>query len=77
MEIQASLFWTPDFIDRFTAGRGYNPVKYLPLLFHQSTSFHSTQAPYNMTFYLDGSDNSGQSKYLQDYRLTHGIPKGF
>jgi hypothetical protein len=70
MEIQASLFWTPDLIDRFTVGRGYNPVKYLPLLFHPSNSFHSNSAPYNTTFYLDGSENSGQSKYLQDYRLT-------
>ncbi|KAH8743984.1 hypothetical protein F5883DRAFT_634313 [Diaporthe sp. PMI_573] len=70
MEIQASLFWTPDYIDRFTAGRGYNPVKYLPLLFHQSTAFHSNSAPYNTTFYLDGYENSGQNMYLQDYRLT-------
>ncbi|KAH6879846.1 hypothetical protein B0T10DRAFT_412921 [Thelonectria olida] len=70
MEIQASLYWTPDYIERFTAGRGYNPVKYLPLMFHQSNSFHGYEAPYNTTFYLEGEGYGDQGKYLQDYRLT-------
>ncbi|KAG4264796.1 hypothetical protein FPRO03_00080 [Fusarium proliferatum] len=70
MEIQASLYWSPDFPDRFKAKRGYDVIKYLPLLFHKSTSFTAAQAPYNTTFYLDGTPDDGQSKYLQDYRLT-------
>ncbi|CVK84497.1 uncharacterized protein FPRN_01978 [Fusarium proliferatum] len=70
MEIQASLYWSPDFPDRFKAKRGYDVIKYLPLLFHKSTSFTAAQAPYNTTFYLDGTLDDGQSKYLQDYRLT-------
>ncbi|EXA31911.1 hypothetical protein FOVG_16791 [Fusarium oxysporum f. sp. pisi HDV247] len=70
MEIQASLYWSPGFLDRFKSKRGYNAIKYLPLLFHKSTSFQAEQAPYNTTFYLDGTPDNGQSKYLQDYRLT-------
>ncbi|SCO30892.1 uncharacterized protein FFMR_02093 [Fusarium fujikuroi] len=70
MEIQASLYWSPDFPDRFKSNRGYDVIKYLPLLFHKSTSFTVAQAPYNTTFYLDGTPDDGQSKYLQDYRLT-------
>ncbi|TVY70495.1 hypothetical protein Focb16_v001974 [Fusarium oxysporum f. sp. cubense] len=70
MEIQASLYWSPGFLDRFKSKRGYNVIKYLPLLFHKSTSFQAEQAPYNTTFYLDGTPDDGQSKYLQDYRLT-------
>jgi hypothetical protein len=70
MEIQASLYWSPGFPDRFKSKHGYNVIKYLPLLFHKSTSFTAAQAPYNTTFYLDGTPDDGQSKYLQDYRLT-------
>ncbi|KAI1031719.1 hypothetical protein LB504_000062 [Fusarium proliferatum] len=70
MEIQASLYWSPDFQDRFKSKRGYDVIKYLPLLFHKLTSFTAAQAPYNTTFYLDGTPDDGQSKYLQDYRLT-------
>ncbi|KAF5536603.1 hypothetical protein FNAPI_11712 [Fusarium napiforme] len=70
MEIQASLYWSPGFPDRFKAKRGYNVIKYPPLLFHKSTSFTAAQAPYNTTFTLEGTPDDGQSKYLQDYRLT-------
>ncbi|KAM0204159.1 hypothetical protein ACHAQI_009984 [Fusarium lateritium] len=70
MEIQASLYWSPGFPDRFKSNRGYNVIKYLPLLFHKSTSFQAARAPYNTTFFLDGTLDNGQSKYLQDYRLT-------
>ncbi|KAL6922539.1 hypothetical protein FSST1_006565 [Fusarium sambucinum] len=70
MEIQASLYWSPSFLDRFKSRRGYNVIKYLPLLFHKSTSFNNARAPYNTTFFLDGTLDNGQSKYLQDYRLT-------
>ena len=69
MEIQATLFWTPDFIERFEAARGYSPIKFLPLLFHQATSYHANEPPYDTTYVLWPSE-SGQSKYLQDYRLT-------
>ncbi|KAG5762945.1 hypothetical protein H9Q72_008957 [Fusarium xylarioides] len=70
MEIQASLYWSPGFPDRFKSKRGYDVIKHLPLLFHKSTSFTAAQAPYNTTFTLDGTPDDGQSKYLQDYRLT-------
>lgn len=70
MEIQASLYWSSNFLERFTNNRGYSPLKYLPLLFHQSTSFNSRSAPYNTTFYLEGYGDTAQDKYLQDYRLT-------
>ncbi|KAI7909971.1 hypothetical protein M9X92_011356 [Pyricularia oryzae] len=70
MEIQASLYWSPDFIEKFKTGRGYDPVKYLPLMFDKSTSFMSHGAPYNTTYYLEGAVDPAQAKYLQDYRLT-------
>ncbi|PNP85070.1 hypothetical protein FNYG_01595 [Fusarium nygamai] len=70
MEIQASLFWSPSFLDNFKSKRGYDVVKYLPLLFHKSTSFQAARAPYNTTFTLDGTPDNGQSRFLQDYRLT-------
>ncbi|KLU82943.1 hypothetical protein MAPG_02010 [Magnaporthiopsis poae ATCC 64411] len=71
MEIQAALYWSPDFVHRFKTARGYDPVKYLPLMFDKSTSFQLHRPPYNTTFYLDGTEvDSAQAKYLQDYRLT-------
>ncbi|UPK96040.1 hypothetical protein LCI18_006975 [Fusarium solani-melongenae] len=69
MEMQASLWWTPDFIERFQANRGYSPIKYLPLMFHQSNSYNNHTAPYNTTYVLHPTDSS-QEKHLQDYRLT-------
>ncbi|KAH7020387.1 hypothetical protein EDB80DRAFT_821289, partial [Ilyonectria destructans] len=69
MEMQASLWWTPDFITRFKKNRGYSPVKYLPLMFHQSDSFSLYSPPYNKTYALS-SAASAQDKYLQDYRKT-------
>ncbi|KAG5808664.1 hypothetical protein H9Q74_011967 [Fusarium xylarioides] len=70
MEIQASLYWSPSFLENFKAKCGYDVVKYLPLLFHKSTSFQAARAPYNTTFTLDGTPDNGQSRFLQDYRLT-------
>ncbi|TLD16903.1 uncharacterized protein PgNI_02509 [Pyricularia grisea] len=70
MEIQASLYWSSDFVKKFKKARGYDPVKYLPLMFDKSTSFMSHEAPYNTTYYLEGSGDPSQAKYLQDYRLT-------
>ncbi|TLS30036.1 hypothetical protein PpBr36_02246 [Pyricularia pennisetigena] len=69
MEIQASLYWSPGFIQKFKETRGYDPVKYLPLMFDKSTSFMGHVAPYNTTYYLEGSADAAQAKYLQDYRL--------
>jgi hypothetical protein len=70
MEIQASLYWGLDMDKRFKQQRGYDIVKYLPLLFHESNTYAAYGAPYNVTFYLDGTENDGQSKFLQDYRTT-------
>ncbi|KAM5353547.1 hypothetical protein ACJ41O_000197 [Fusarium nematophilum] len=69
MEMQASLWWTPDFIKRFKKSRGYDPVKYLPLMFHQSNAFTRYLPPYNTTYALSSADSS-QDLYLQDYRKT-------
>ncbi|KAM6504798.1 hypothetical protein FSOLCH5_015288 [Fusarium solani] len=69
MEMQAALWWTPDFITRFKKSRGYNPVKYLPLMFHQSNTFSLYSPPYNKTYALS-SAASAQDKYIQDYRKT-------
>ncbi|KAH7020710.1 uncharacterized protein B0I36DRAFT_275040 [Microdochium trichocladiopsis] len=70
MEIQAALYWSESLLDRFKANRGYDPVKYLPLLFHPSTAWGNHGAPYDTTYYLEASEDTGQSKYLQDYRAT-------
>lgn len=69
MEVQASLWCTPDFIKRFKKSRGYSPVKYLPFMFHQSNAFALHSPPYNTTFALS-SAASAQDKYIQDYRKT-------
>lgn len=69
MEMQAALWWTPEFVDRFEKGRGYSPIKYLPLMFHQSNAFTMNSPPYNTTYDL-GSDASDQSFFIQDYRTT-------
>lgn len=69
MEMQAALWWTPNFITRFKESRGYSPVKYLPLMFHQSNSFTLYSPPYNKTYALSPAAPA-QDKYIQDYRKT-------
>ncbi|KAL2208486.1 hypothetical protein CC79DRAFT_1381616 [Sarocladium strictum] len=70
MEIQASLYWGLDMDKRFKQQRGYDIVEYLPLLFHESNTYAAYGAPYNVTFYIDGTANDGQSRFLQNYRTT-------
>lgn len=71
MEMSSALWWSHEFLERFEASRGYNPRKYLPLMFHQSNTLRAEYRPYNNTYMLnDDLELSGQNKYLQDYRLT-------
>jgi hypothetical protein len=71
VETFAALWWTPGFLQRFESEHGYDPTKFLPLMFHPSNAFRNYKyiQPYNTTYVLDplGSD---QSRYLQDYRAT-------
>lgn len=69
MEIQASLYWTPDFLERFKSARNYDLTPYLPLMFHKANAFHGYEHPYDLVYALDTEDQ-GRSKYHQDYRLT-------
>ncbi|KAF4478574.1 hypothetical protein FAGAP_12315 [Fusarium agapanthi] len=69
MEIQASLFWTQDFVKVFEANRGYSPIKYLPIYFNALNQWSVVGPPYNTTYVLDRQETEGEN-YLQDYRMT-------
>jgi hypothetical protein len=69
LEMSSALWWSHKFLERFEANRGYSPRKYLPLMFHQTNTMRAEYRPYNKTYVVKSSD-SGQYKYLQDYRLT-------
>lgn len=69
--MSSALWWSHELLERFEASRGYNPRKYLPLMFHQSNTLRDEYRPYNNTYIVDDDvEVSGQNKYLQDYRLT-------
>ncbi|KAI9730419.1 MAG: hypothetical protein M1834_005929 [Cirrosporium novae-zelandiae] len=70
MEQQASLFWTPDFLDNFAARRGYSAIKYLPLFFSTKNQWGQVYPPYNETFIYGQYDSNGESVHITDYRLT-------
>ncbi|KIX05605.1 uncharacterized protein Z518_06477 [Rhinocladiella mackenziei CBS 650.93] len=68
MEILASLYWTPDFLDKFEKARGYSLVKYLPLMFGANNSFGQNFPPYSELYlYVEPTDNG---LHVQDYRTT-------
>lgn len=67
--MQAALFWTNEFVERFTSHRSYSRVKYLPFCFNVANQWGSMQSPYNKTYVL-GSPQAQIEKYLQDYHLT-------
>ncbi|KAH6879842.1 hypothetical protein B0T10DRAFT_566010 [Thelonectria olida] len=69
MEMQAALFWTQDFVERFEANRGYSPIKYLPIYFNAGNQWGAVRPPYNTTYVLDSQATEGEN-YLQDYRMT-------
>ncbi|KAH6716535.1 hypothetical protein BKA61DRAFT_717923 [Leptodontidium sp. MPI-SDFR-AT-0119] len=70
MEFQAALFWTPDFLTRFQASRGYSAVKYLPLFFNISNQWNQEQPAYNETWAYGQYDENGKSVHLGDYQTT-------
>src|SRR5690606_29700539 len=69
LEMSSALWWSSGFLERFEASRGYNPTKYLPVMFSQAHVTRAEYPPYNKTYLLDTIDPF-QNKYLQDYRLT-------
>ena len=69
MEIQAALWWTPGFAERFESARGYSIIKYLPVMFHASNQWNAFVSPYNVTYTFGAYEASG-GKYNEDYRRT-------
>lgn len=69
MEMLSGVFWGTGLLERWVANRGYSPVKYLPFLFQQSSSYRAEFPPYDKTYVLGDGDPS-EGKYLQDYRQT-------
>ena len=70
MEQLAGVFWGTGLLERWESNRGYSPVKYLPFLFQQSSSYRAEYPPYDKTFILGDSGDPSELKYLQDYRQT-------
>ncbi|PQE23273.1 secreted protein [Rutstroemia sp. NJR-2017a BVV2] len=70
MEIQATLYWTPDFLQNFEARRGYSAAKYLPLFFNVTNQWGSALPAYNDTWVYRGLNSTSQSAVLDDYRTT-------
>ncbi len=69
LEMMASLWWTPHFLEQFEKARGYSAVKYLPLFFEAKNLWNNYSPPYNTT-YTFNSREPDDSKYAEDYRLT-------
>ncbi|KUI65520.1 hypothetical protein VM1G_01214 [Cytospora mali] len=71
MEFLAALYWTPDFLARFEQKMGYSLIKYLPLLYDPSNSWHSTTAYPELYRYGEYTlDN--QSVHNLNYRAVLG-----
>lgn len=70
MEMQAALWWTPGFLDRFEQTLGYNLVPYLPTVFHASQQWGGYLPPYNVTWVLDPAYPADGGKYAVDYRTV-------
>lgn len=70
MEMQATLFWTQGFLQRFESGRGYSLVKYLPLLFNMANQWGRALPPYSETWEYDAQNPKENSAILDDYRTT-------
>jgi hypothetical protein len=69
MEMMATLWWTPDFLERFKNARGYSAIKYLPVFFQARNLWNGYGEPYNTSYMLDGLPSDG-GRYAEDYRLT-------
>jgi hypothetical protein len=70
MEILASLYWTPDLLNRFEQSRGYSLVKYLPLLYTYTNSWGGFIPPYSEQFTYGNYTPDGTSIYNLDYRTV-------
>lgn len=70
MEIIASLYWTPSFLENFKDRRGYSLIKYLPLLFTGSNSWVGLIPPYSEQFVYGNYTADGTSVHNLDYRQT-------
>ncbi|KAL1856677.1 hypothetical protein Plec18167_009116 [Paecilomyces lecythidis] len=65
MEIMATLYWTPGFLERFETARGYSLLKYLPTLFQPQNIWGRVASSYSEIFV---SQNS--TAVNLDYRTT-------
>ncbi|CZR63542.1 uncharacterized protein PAC_13439 [Phialocephala subalpina] len=70
MEQQAALFWTPGFLQRFEAARGYSAIPYLPLFFDVSNQWGQELPAYNETWVYGEYNQDGKSVHLGDYQTT-------
>lgn len=65
MEIAATLYWTPGFLEKFETARGYSLLRHLPTLFQPSNVWGSVAPSYSEIFI---SQNS--TAVNLDYRTT-------
>ncbi|GAD98073.1 RING zinc finger protein [Paecilomyces variotii No. 5] len=65
MEIMATLYWTPGFLERFEKARGYSLLKYLPTLFQPRNIWGSVASSYAEVFVSQNSTSVNL-----DYRTT-------
>ncbi|KAH8883752.1 hypothetical protein GQ53DRAFT_663304 [Thozetella sp. PMI_491] len=68
MEMQAALWWTPGFTEKFETVHGYSIIPYLPVLFHSSNAWNGYLPPYNDTYTFGPVYPTDGGKYAQDYR---------
>lgn len=66
----ASLYWTPNLIDRFKKLLGYDPVPYLPLFFHPSNSWNGMIPTYSELYSYGNSTPAGESIHAVNYRTA-------
>jgi hypothetical protein len=70
MEMLATLWWTPGFLDKFEKSRGYSLTKYLPLLYSASNQWNSYFPSYLEQFVYGNYTVDGTSVYNLDYRAV-------
>jgi len=70
MEMLASLYWTPGFLQRFEQSRGYSLIKYLPLLYNYANTWVQTVPAYSEQYTYSNSTDYYTEKHNVDYRIT-------
>ena len=70
IEMVASLYWTPDFLQRFEQNRGYSALPYLPLFFNMSNSWNGILPTYLEQYRYGNYTPDGNSVHNLDYRTT-------